>query len=477
MSRESQPTGIPLDPAAAISVRGLTKTFGDFTAVDGIDLDVPRGQIFGFLGPNGSGKTTTIRILTGSSAPRSGSALVLGEDVVAHPDRVRPRIGYMSQKFALFEELTVDENLRFYAGVYALDPAVFAQRRRYILEMADLAGREGELTRNLSVGWRQRLALGDGNYPRARPAVPRRTHLGRGSVARRQFWDLLYEMAGRGVTCSSRRTTWRRPATVTGSPSSTGADRRGGQPARDPLQPVDPTGLRRHRHRCRPRAELAGDCRRDFRGLSVWRRAACRAGSPGRCGGAGAALPARGGRIRGCTGRSGRADHRGRLRQPRVTRADVRGARIERGERRGLIGSRLLTTPRCAAGAAGGRGAAPMRSTTGRDSQAPVVGRRCGRRAVPVNQGPTTWPRAKTVVSIPSAAVVSAGSTASRPAAVTAPTSERKHNPNSTPDTIERGGWRRSRAVCRSRPRAARRGQPLRSLRGHPAAAAPRPGR
>ncbi len=200
MSRESQPTGIPLDPAAAISVRGLTKTFGDFTAVDGIDLDVPRGQIFGFLGPNGSGKTTTIRILTGSSAPRSGSALVLGEDVVAHPDRVRPRIGYMSQKFALFEDLTVDENLRFYAGVYALDPAVFAQRRRYILEMADLAGREGELTRNLSVGWRQRLALGAATIHEPDLLVLDEPTSGVDPVARRQFWDLLYEMAGRGVT-------------------------------------------------------------------------------------------------------------------------------------------------------------------------------------------------------------------------------------------------------------------------------------
>ena len=200
MTREGEVHGIPADPSAAISVRGLTKTFGNFTAVDGIDLDVPRGQVFGFLGPNGSGKTTTIRILTGTSAPRSGQALVLGEDVVAHPERVRPRIGYMSQKFALFEDLTVDENLRFYAGVYALDPAVFAARRRYILEMADLQGRERELTRNLSVGWRQRLALGAATIHEPDLLFLDEPTSGVDPVARRQFWDLLYELAGRGVT-------------------------------------------------------------------------------------------------------------------------------------------------------------------------------------------------------------------------------------------------------------------------------------
>ena len=101
-------------------MRGLTKRYGAFTAVDGIDFDVPRGQVFGFLGPNGSGKTTTIRMLTGTIAPQAGQALVLGEDVVARPDRVKRRIGYMSQKFALFQDMTVDENLTFYAGVYDL---------------------------------------------------------------------------------------------------------------------------------------------------------------------------------------------------------------------------------------------------------------------------------------------------------------------------------------------------------------------
>lgn len=184
----------------AISLRGLTKTFGDFTAVDGIDLDVPRGQIFGFLGPNGSGKTTTIRMLTGTLRPRAGTARVLGVDVVRHPDRVKRRIGYMSQKFALFEDMTVDENLRFYAGVYDLPAERFAAQREYVLRMADLVGREDELTRNLSVGWRQRLALGAATIHSPELLFLDEPTSGVDPVARRQFWDLLYDLASRGVT-------------------------------------------------------------------------------------------------------------------------------------------------------------------------------------------------------------------------------------------------------------------------------------
>lgn len=185
---------------AAIEVTGLTKTFGAFTAVDGIDVTVPRGQIFGFLGPNGSGKTTTIRMLCGTSRPDSGTALVLGEDVVRHPDRVQRRIGYMSQKFSLFEDMTVDENLRFYAGVYDLPDAEFAAQRAYVLKMADLVGREDELTRNLSVGWRQRLALGAATIHSPELLFLDEPTSGVDPVARRQFWDLLYDLAGRGVT-------------------------------------------------------------------------------------------------------------------------------------------------------------------------------------------------------------------------------------------------------------------------------------
>ncbi len=184
----------------AISIHGLTKTFGDFTAVDGIDLDVPRGQVFGFLGPNGSGKTTTIRMLTGNLRPQGGRARVLGEDVIRHPDRVQRRIGYMSQKFSLFEDMTVDENLKFYAGVYDLSAEQFARQREYILAMADLTGREDELTRNLSVGWRQRLALGAATIHEPELLFLDEPTSGVDPVARRQFWDLLYELAGRGVT-------------------------------------------------------------------------------------------------------------------------------------------------------------------------------------------------------------------------------------------------------------------------------------
>jgi drug efflux transport system ATP-binding protein len=188
------------DPTAAISVRALTKRFGAFTAVDGIDFDVPRGQVFGFLGPNGSGKSTTIRMLTGSLAASSGLAHVLGEDVLAHPARVQRRIGYMSQKFTLFRDLTVEENLRFYAGVYGLSARQYADQRAYILQMADLVGREQELTANLSVGWQRRLALGTATIHSPELLFLDEPTSGVDPVARRQFWDLLYELANRGVT-------------------------------------------------------------------------------------------------------------------------------------------------------------------------------------------------------------------------------------------------------------------------------------
>jgi ABC-2 type transport system ATP-binding protein len=123
---------------SAIVVSGLRKEFGDFVAVDSIDFTVKPGEIFGFLGPNGSGKSTTIRMLCGVIAPTAGGGTVMGYDVVDEPEKVRENIGYMSQKFSLFEDLTVDENLRFYSGIYGLSPEKFETQRAYILKMADL---------------------------------------------------------------------------------------------------------------------------------------------------------------------------------------------------------------------------------------------------------------------------------------------------------------------------------------------------
>lgn len=184
----------------ALVVRDLAKHFGDFHAVDGIDFTVGKGEIFGFLGPNGSGKTTTIRMLCGVTDPTSGGADVLGYDVQSESELVKQRIGYMSQKFSLFEELTVDQNLKFYAGIYGLEDEKFAERRAYVLRMADLEGRESELTKNLSVGWKQRLALGCATIHEPELLFLDEPTSGVDPIARRQFWELLYELSAAGVT-------------------------------------------------------------------------------------------------------------------------------------------------------------------------------------------------------------------------------------------------------------------------------------
>ena len=188
------------DSALAIDVKGLRKTFGDFVAVNAIDLQVKRGEIFGFLGPNGSGKTTTIRMLCGTIESSGGDAKIMGYDIETEAEKVRLNIGYMSQKFSLFQDLTVDENLRFYAGIYGLSDEKFAERRKYILRMADLEGREDELTGNLSVGWKQRLALGCATIHEPKLIFLDEPTSGVDPNARRQFWELLYELANTGVT-------------------------------------------------------------------------------------------------------------------------------------------------------------------------------------------------------------------------------------------------------------------------------------
>jgi len=191
---------VPDYDGPAIEVRGLGKTFGDFVAVNAIDLTVKRGEIFGFLGPNGSGKTTTIRMLCGTIEASGGSAKIMGYDIDTQAEMVRLNIGYMSQKFSLFQDLTVDENLRFYAGIYGLSDEKFAERRTYILKMADLEGREDELTGNLSVGWKQRLALGCATIHEPKLIFLDEPTSGVDPNARRQFWELLYELANSGVT-------------------------------------------------------------------------------------------------------------------------------------------------------------------------------------------------------------------------------------------------------------------------------------
>jgi ABC-2 type transport system ATP-binding protein len=197
-TQQARPGGV--GDGDAIVVSGLRKTFGDFVAVDDVDFRVKRGEIFGFLGPNGSGKTTTIRMLCGVIAPTSGGGTVMGYDVVNEPERVRENIGYMSQKFSLFQDLTVDENLRFYAGIYGLSDEKYRERRAYILKMAGLEGREGELTGNLSVGWKQRLALGCATIHEPKLIFLDEPTSGVDPTARRQFWELLYDLAHQGVT-------------------------------------------------------------------------------------------------------------------------------------------------------------------------------------------------------------------------------------------------------------------------------------
>jgi len=184
----------------AVEAVNLTKKFGDFTAVDHVNFTIRRGQIFGFLGPNGAGKTTTIRMLLGLLRPTAGQATVLGFDVVRQTEEIRKRIGYMSQRFSLYSDLTVEENLNFYGGTYGVRNKRLRERKAYILEMAGLKGRERELTRNLSGGWKQRLALGAAIIHEPEMLLLDEPTAGVDPISRRAFWDLLYELADGGTT-------------------------------------------------------------------------------------------------------------------------------------------------------------------------------------------------------------------------------------------------------------------------------------
>jgi ABC-2 type transport system ATP-binding protein len=184
----------------AVTVRDLTRRFGDFVAVDHVSFDVGQGEIFGFLGSNGAGKSTTIRMLCGLLAPTSGSASVGGIDVGRDPEGVKRRIGYMSQRFSLFELLTVEENITFFGGLYGLDDKKLAERRDFVLGMAGLGGRQKTLTRDLAGGWRQRLALGCAILHEPPILFLDEPTGGVDPVSRRQFWALIDSLSQSGVT-------------------------------------------------------------------------------------------------------------------------------------------------------------------------------------------------------------------------------------------------------------------------------------
>lgn len=184
----------------AIVVENLTKKFGPFTAVDRINFTVKRGEIFGFLGANGAGKSTTIRMLCGLLQPTSGRALVGGFDVNTQTEQVKLNIGYMSQRFSLYDDLTVEQNIRFFGGVYGLSEDRLKERMAWVLKMADLTGREQSLTRTLAGGWKQRLALGCAILHQPAIVFLDEPTGGVDPISRRNFWELINQLSSEGIT-------------------------------------------------------------------------------------------------------------------------------------------------------------------------------------------------------------------------------------------------------------------------------------
>lgn len=184
----------------SIEVKNLVKRFGKFTAVDDIKFNVNEGEIFGFLGPNGAGKSTTIRMLCGLIQPSSGSGLVGGYDIENEPDKVKMNIGYMSQKFSLYEDLTAEENINFYGGIYGIQNNELKIRKNWILKMANLEGREKSLTKTLAGGWKQRLALGCAILHKPKIVFLDEPTAGVDPVSRRNFWELINKLSEDGTT-------------------------------------------------------------------------------------------------------------------------------------------------------------------------------------------------------------------------------------------------------------------------------------
>ncbi|MBD3232914.1 MAG: ATP-binding cassette domain-containing protein [candidate division Zixibacteria bacterium] len=185
---------------SAITVKNLTRRFGDFTAVNNINFEVEKGEIFGFLGANGAGKSTTIRMLCGILSSTSGTAEVGGYDINEEPEMVKKHIGYMSQKFSLYEDLTAAQNIEFYAGVYGLENSHFDERYRWVIDMAGLSGREHSLTGELPGGWKQRLALGCAILHEPEIVFLDEPTGGVDPISRRGFWDLINDLSDKGHT-------------------------------------------------------------------------------------------------------------------------------------------------------------------------------------------------------------------------------------------------------------------------------------
>jgi ABC-2 type transport system ATP-binding protein len=184
----------------AVSVENLTKKFGDFVAVNGVSFNVKKGTIFGFLGPNGSGKSTTIRMICGVLKPTSGRGQVLGYDIEKDTEKVRQTLGYMSQRFSLYEDLTVEENLDFYAGIYSITKDLRVQRKKELIAMAGLEGKENKLAGTLSGGWKQRLALGCALIHKPQLLILDEPTAGVDPVSRRVFWQIIHELAKQDIT-------------------------------------------------------------------------------------------------------------------------------------------------------------------------------------------------------------------------------------------------------------------------------------
>lgn len=184
----------------AVTVESLEKRFGNFQAVNKVSFEVKRGEIFGFLGPNGAGKSTTIRMLCGIIAPTAGKATVIGFDVFKESEQIKAHIGYMSQKFSLYEDLTVEENIDFYSGIYQISAEQKIERKEWVIKMAGLDEHRNSLTAVLAGGWRQRLALGCALLHKPPVIFLDEPTSGVDPISRRSFWDLIYQLASEGVT-------------------------------------------------------------------------------------------------------------------------------------------------------------------------------------------------------------------------------------------------------------------------------------